>query len=129
MGQLDNSGDDKIILQGMRFYGFHGNRLEERILGQHFKVNLKIETETLTSGVSDDLADTVNYSDVYKDVRRIMEEEQYKLLERLAETISSKVLSYDRVKAVEVEVSKLQPSIKDSQIEWAGVQIYRRKPC
>lgn len=128
MAQLDNSGDSKIILQGMMFYGFHGNRREERVLGQHFKVNLKIETETRISGVSDDLDDTVNYSDVYKDVQRIVEGENYNLLERLAESISGKVLSYDRVKAVEVEVSKLHPSIKDSQIEWAGVQIYRCKP-
>ena len=124
MVQLSNNGD-RIYLKGMRFYGFHGNRPEERTLGQQFEVNLSIETDTRISGLSDNIEDTVNYSDVFKAVQKIVVEEQYHLLERLAEVIAGKVLSYTRVDGVEVEVSKLYPSIKDSQIKRASIKIYR----
>ncbi len=109
----------------MRFYGFHGNRPEERTLGQQFEVNLSIETDTHISGISDNIDDTVNYSDVFKAIQKIVVEEQYHLLERLAEVIAYKVLSYKKVDGVEVEVSKLYPSIKDSQIKRASIIIYR----
>jgi len=109
----------------MRFYGFHGNRPEERTLGQQFEVNLSIETDTRISGISDNIDDTVNYSDIFKAVQKIVVVEQYHLLEKLAEVIAGKVLSYTRVDGVEVEVSKLYPSIKDSQIKRASIKIYR----
>lgn len=125
MVQLSNNGDSRIYLKGMRFYGFHGNRPEERTLGQQFEVNLSIETDTRISGISDNIDDTVNYSDIFKAVQKIVVVEQYHLLEKLAEVIAGKVLSYTRVDGVEVEVSKLYPSINDSQIKRASIKIYR----
>ncbi len=125
MTQLSNNATSRICLKGMRFYGFHGNRPEERTLGQQFEVNLSIETDTHISGISDNIDDTVNYSDVFKAIQKIVVEEQYHLLERLAEVIADKVLSYKKVDGVEVEVSKLYPSIKDSQIKRASIIIYR----
>ena len=123
--QLSNNGDSRIYLKGMRFYGFHGNRPEERTLGQQFEVNLGIETDTRISGISDNIDDTVNYSDIFKAVQKIVVVEQYHLLEKLAEVIAGKVLSYTRVDGVEVEVSKLYPSINDSQIKRASIKIHR----
>ena len=123
--QFSNNGDSRIYLKGMRFYGFHGNRPEERTLGQQFEVNLGIETDTRISGISDNIDDTVNYSDIFKAVQKIVVVEQYHLLEKLAEVIAGKVLSYTRVDGVEVEVSKLYPSINDSQIKRASIKIYR----
>ena len=35
---------DRIILEGMRFFAFHGNNPEERELGQPFVVDLELET-------------------------------------------------------------------------------------
>ena len=128
MTQLSNNGDSKIFLKDMRFYGFHGNRPEERTLGQHFEVSLSIETDTRKSGVSDSIDDTVNYSDVFKSVQKIVVEEKYNLLERLAEVIAGTVLSYNRVDGVEVEVSKLYPSIIGSQIKRVAVKIHRTNP-
>ena len=125
MVQLSNNGDSRIDLKGMRFYGFHGNRPEERTLGQQFEVNLGIETDTRISGISDSIDDTVNYSDIFKDVQKIVVGEQYHLLEKLAEVIAGKVLSYTRVGGVEVEVSKLYPAINNSQIKRASIKIYR----
>ena len=125
MVQLSNNGDSRIYLKGMRFYGFHGNRPEERTLVQQFDVNLSIETDTRISGISDNIDDTVNYSDIFKAVQKIVVVEQYHLLEKLAEVIAGKVLSYTRVDGVEGEVSKLYPSINDSQIKRASIKIYR----
>ena len=34
---------DRIIMEGMQFYGFHGVNVEERSLGQSYVVDLAVE--------------------------------------------------------------------------------------
>ena len=72
---------DRIILDGMRFFAFHGNDIEERRLGQPFVVDLELETDLSIAGASDDLGDTINYAEVYRAVRRMMERTPRNLLE------------------------------------------------
>ena len=121
MEQLSNNGDSRIYLKGMRFYGFHGNRPEERTLGQQFEVNLGIETDTRISGISDNIDDTVNYSDIFKAVQKIVVVEQYHLLEKLAEVIAGKVLSSKRVDGVDVMRYKFEVQIAENELFPAGV--------
>ena len=64
---------DRIALEGMVFYGYHGVHPEERRLGQRFVVDLVAERELRTAGLSDDLADTTSYSDIYDVVREVVE--------------------------------------------------------
>ena len=83
---------DKIQLEGMVFYGYHGVGLAEQELGQRFVVDVEMERDLRAAGLSDDPADTVNYSHVFKLVREIMEGPSRKLLENVAETIAQQVL-------------------------------------
>lgn len=54
----------------------------------------------------DELADTVNYSDVAKAVREIVNRRHFKLIETLAETLASELLAQFTVERVSVEVRK-----------------------
>ena len=53
---------DRILLNGMTFYGYHGVRPEEKELGQRFVVDVEMELDLRAAGTSDDLTDTVDYS-------------------------------------------------------------------
>ena len=64
---------DKIQLEGMIFYGFHGIDPAERELGQRFVVDLEVERDLSEAGASDDPADTVNYSKMYRIVKEVIE--------------------------------------------------------
>ena len=79
---------DKVELIGMEFFGYHGCMKEERAIGQRFYVDVTMYLDLGPSGKSDDLKKTVNYADVFAEVRVIVEGEPFTLLEAVAERIA-----------------------------------------
>ncbi|MEE9247495.1 MAG: dihydroneopterin aldolase [Dehalococcoidia bacterium] len=119
---------DKIILEGMVFYGYHGVSPEEKARGQRFVVDVELTTDLAGAGSSDELNDTIDYSEVYRLVRAVVEGRRRNLIEALAQEISSRILSEYRVEEVKVRVKKPQVSIKGSILSGAVVEIVRRRP-
>lgn len=75
--------------------------------GQRFIVNTWLSCDLREAGVSDDVADTINYAHVYAVVREIVEGKPRKLIEAVAEDIAAQLLAtFDRLQAVTVEVEK-----------------------
>jgi dihydroneopterin aldolase len=60
---------DRILLTGLAFYAHHGVSAEEQERGQVFTVDVTVEAELHRAGHTDDLADTVDYRDLYSRVR------------------------------------------------------------
>jgi dihydroneopterin aldolase len=118
---------DRIVLEGMQFYGFHGVNDEEKSLGQPYVVDLAVEMDLSIPGNSDRLEDTVSYTHLYRSVQRVIEGESRNLLEAAAETVATRILDEFPVKAVQVRVKKPRPPIKGSFIENAVVEIYRER--
>ena len=119
---------DKIQLEGMVFYGFHGVGPAEQELGQRFVVDLEAHRDIRAAGLSDDPQDTVNYSRMYGMVKEVMEGPSRKLLEYLAETIARRILESFDVDSVRVRVKKPQVPMKGSILTHASVEIFREKP-
>ena len=118
---------DRILLEGMRFYGFHGVNPEERALGQEYLVDLAVEMDLGRAGRSDRLEDTISYAHIYRTVREVMEGEPRNLLEAAAQSIADRVLEDFPVDSVFVRVKKPHPPIRGSIIESATVEIFRRR--
>lgn len=118
---------DCIILQGMRFYGYHGVNPEEKAQGQSYLVDLEAEVDLARPGRTDALDDTVSYTHLYRAIRAIMEGESRNLLERLAQEIADRLLADFPLEAVTVTVKKPNPPIKGSFIDCAAVRIHRRR--
>ena len=118
---------DRIILEGMRFYGFHGVNPEERVLGQEYLVDLTVELDLGRAGRTDRLEDTISYSRIYRAVKDVMEGDSRNLLEAAAQAIADRVLSEFPVESVGVRVMKPHPPIRGSVIESATVEIFRRR--
>ncbi|MBQ11549.1 MAG: dihydroneopterin aldolase [Planctomyces sp.] len=116
---------DRIVLEGMQFYGFHGVNAEEKSLGQPYVVDLAVEMDLRIPGKSDRLEDTVSYTHLYRSVRKVIEGDSRNLLEAAAETVAIRILDEFPVKAVQVRVKKPRPPIKGSFVENAVVEIYR----
>jgi 7,8-dihydroneopterin aldolase/epimerase/oxygenase len=118
---------DRIVLQGMQFYGYHGVNPEERALGQPYVVDLTVELDLRTPGGTDRLEDTVNYSRLYRVAREVVEGTPRNLLEAVAEGIAGRLLGEFPVQAVQVRVKKPRPPIKGAVVEHAAVEIYRTR--
>ena len=118
---------DRITLEGMRFYGFHGVNPEERVLGQEYLVDLTVAMDLGRAGRTDRLEDTISYARIYRAVREVMEGEPRNLLEAAAQAIAERMLSEFPVDSVGVRVKKPHPPIRGSIIEYATVEIFRRR--
>jgi len=119
-------GTDKIILAGLRFYGYHGVLPEEKKLGQWFEVDLELTGEFTQAAAADDLAQTLDYSSLYRKVARLMEGESLNLLETLADRIAAVAMEEPLVEGVLVRVKKPGAPL-GGPIAYAAVETVRRK--
>ncbi len=111
-----------IAINDMRFYAHHGCFEEERKIGTHFRVDMVFETDTSRAEVSDNIADTVSYLDVYQVVKREMEISSH-LLEHVARRVGESVKrEFPTVVSVRVKVSKLNPPL-GGQMESVSVEV------
>lgn len=117
---------DKILLQNMMFYAFHGVFNYEREHGQRFYVDVELGTDTKEAGELDDLNYAVDYTVVYKKIKEIAEKHRYKLLESLASNISNELLKLDRIDSVTVRIRKPAVPIP-GQIDYVQLEITRRR--
>jgi dihydroneopterin aldolase len=117
---------DKIILTGMRFYGYHGVLPEEARLGQGFTVDLELLGDLRAAGVDDDLKQTINYGHVYTAVKAILEGERFKLIEAVAERVAERLLAQFPAYEVMVRVHKPKAPIP-GPVDGVAVEIRRQR--
>jgi dihydroneopterin aldolase len=116
---------DRIVLQGIQFYGYHGVPAEEQAVGHRFEADVEVECDLAPAGRSDDVADTIDYGQLARRVVEIARERRYHLIEALAATLAERLLA-DNPRAVRVRLRlrKLLPPI-DGVVAFAGVEIER----
>ena len=120
--------EDLILLEGMVFFGRHGTLPAERELGQRFVVDLALQLDLRPAGQTDDLARTVDYGDVFRRVRAIVEGPPVNLTETVAERIAEAVLAgYPSVEGVRVKVAKPQVRLDGTVLTGSAVEIARRR--
>lgn len=119
---------DRIFLEGLVFYAYHGVHLEEKKLGQRFIVDITMTRDLRAAGTTDDLTQTTSYSDVYRQARTIVESGPYDLIETVAEQIAAAVLTaHAEVEDVRVTVRKPEVPIKGSILSAVGVEVFRTR--
>ncbi|KAK1290598.1 Dihydroneopterin aldolase [Acorus calamus] len=116
---------DKLILRGLLFHGFHGVKPEEKKLGQKFFVDVDAWLDLSAAGKSDDLSDTISYTDIYRIVREVVEGPSQNLLESVAHLIANTTLiKYPQITAIRVKVGKPHVAVHGT-IDHLGVEILR----
>ena len=114
------------MLEGMVFHGRHGALPAERELGQPFIVDVELRLDLRPAGLSDDLAQTVDYAEVHRLARDIVEGEPFNLTETVAERIATAILEeYLLVEVVRVRVAKPQVRLDDTVLAGSAVEIAR----
>jgi dihydroneopterin aldolase len=102
-------GGDRLVLEGMEFFGHHGDVPAERELGSRLHVDVDVRIDASVAGQSDDLRDALDYVRCYALIREVVEGRQYHLLEAIAENIAASLLHEPRALAVRVRVAKDPP--------------------
>jgi len=117
---------DEMLLAGLRFKGRHGVTPEEKVYPQEFEVDLVLHLDLKPAGETDLLEKTVDYARVYQEIKFIVEQESFNLIERLAERIAEQVLNYHRVERVEVTVKKIRPPL-EGDYSFFSVRLVRQR--
>lgn len=97
---------DRILIRDLLVRGVIGVNEDERMRPQDILINVEMLTDTRAAGASDDLADTVDYGAVSKEIVALVEGSRYLLVERLAEEIARLCLAREGVQGVRVRVEK-----------------------
>ncbi len=114
----------KIEIEGMKFYAYHGHFEAEKVVGNWFEVNIRIETDCSDAAKSDKLEDAMNYQAVYENVKATMQQKSA-LLENVAKRILDQLyVSFPSIKNIKVKISKLNPPL-GGEIEKVSVTLER----
>ena len=108
----------------MVFFGHHGISAEEQTLGQRIEVDLEVEADLEAAGHRDDPDLTIDYSELFRITRDVVEGESVRLLETLGQRIADRVRDdFDAVSAVWVKVMKPGAPIDGSVLRYAAVEV------
>lgn len=118
---------DKILINQMAFYGYHGLFPEENKLGQRFYVDIQLMLDLKNSSKSDDMTDSINYGDVFELIKGIMEGKPKNLIEAVAADISDALFyKFELLNACTVKVIKPDPPIP-GHYQSVAVEITRER--
>ncbi|MBE5925309.1 MAG: 2-amino-4-hydroxy-6-hydroxymethyldihydropteridine diphosphokinase [Lachnospiraceae bacterium] len=98
---------DKIYIENLELFGHHGVLEQEQVLGQKFIVCATLFLDTRKAGKTDYLKESLDYSEVCRKIKEIVERQRFLLIERVAETIAETLLlTYEQLFEVEITVKK-----------------------
>jgi dihydroneopterin aldolase len=95
-----------IRLESLSLFGHHGATAAERRAGTRLDVDVQLEVDTARAEASDRLADTVSYDTIEAVIRRVVEEDSFRLLEALAAHLAETCRSRFGATSVTVRLTK-----------------------
>lgn len=98
--------DIEIKIKGISCFGYHGVFEHEKLNGQEFIVDLELKYEASKAIASDNLADTVDYGEIVKAVKQLVENTRRDLIEVLANDLADMLLNFKLIKKVKVVLHK-----------------------
>jgi dihydroneopterin aldolase len=114
-----------IEIQGLEVTGFHGATKRERKEGQPFLFDVELVAHD--AGVrSDQLADTVDYTQVVERVREVCEGERFNLIEALAAAVVDDLMEHFPISRARVRVRKPRVQL-EAPVEFTAATIERTR--
>ncbi len=100
-----------IIIEGLEVYGHHGVADEEKVLGQRLLYDVRMTIDDCPAAFTDDVMDTIDYTEVMDVIVEVATTQSYSLLERLAQLSAEAILRKFPVDEVWVQVTKPHPPV------------------
>lgn len=114
---------NKILLQGIRLFAYHGVGADERVIGTYYRIDLTLTTDFRNAMKTDEISDTINYAEVYQTLYSQMQQPQ-KLLEHVAVGIIKALFQqFPTVSRIYLRLIKENPPIEAIDCKGCGVEI------
>lgn len=103
---------DCIKIVQLEVFAYHGCEEFEKVNGQKFYINASLYTDIRTSGISDDLNDTMNYAKVCEFITKFMTGNRFNLIEAVAEqTVRALLKEFPKLRAIDLSIYKPEAPI------------------
>jgi len=118
---------NQIIIKNLKIFAYHGVHDFEKKDGQDFFVDAIIDLPEMQGFETDEIGEVISYSDVVRVVKKVMTENSYNLIEKVAVKIISEIFSaFSEVKTVDVTVKKPHAPIKE-EFEYVAVRFKKAR--
>lgn len=118
---------DKIIIEGLRLFAYHGVNPEEKDMGQYFLLDITAFLNLEAACTFDEIGDTVSYAKIIKSASAAFLAEKNNLLERAAQrTAEALLVEFPGIQSVTVKLSKPDAPIK-ADFKCVAVEITRER--
>lgn len=115
--------DSFIQLKKLRFHAFIGVGAQERLTGNDFEVDLRLQTDISVAMKTDDICNTVSYAEAYDEVTLVMSE-PCNLVEHAAFKMAERMMKrWPQIAAVDVKLIKINPPM-GADCDGAGVELH-----
>ncbi|MFQ3613059.1 MAG: dihydroneopterin aldolase [Cyanobacteriota bacterium] len=104
---------DRLIVSGLRYYGYTGFDEAERALGQWFEVDFELWADLRPAAMSGQLCDTLDYRSAVAGIAELVRSNQFVLIESLAEAIAEMVLRETGASQAKIRLTKCHPPLPD----------------
>lgn len=112
-----------IILKHVKFHAFHGVLPQERLTGNDYVVDLRIQYDVEAATISDQVEDTLNYAEVFQLLQQEMAVPSA-LIERVAGRIAARLeRKFPAIQSIDLKIVKENPPM-GADCEGAGVEIH-----
>lgn len=116
---------DKIEIQGLHLYAYHGVNPSEKEEGQPFFLDITCFLSLCVPCKTDRVEDTVSYAKILKTARTAFLGRKFDLLEAAAQAVADTILeAFPKVKEVTVRVRKPYAPI-EADFAYVAVEITR----
>lgn len=117
---------EKIIIKDASFLSNVGISSKERRKKQEIGIDVELFLNIKKATQTDEIKNTVNYSEVYTLLKETVEKNKSKLIETMAQNIANKILDNFSVSKVLVRVKKPK-ALADRSVSYVAVEILREK--
>jgi dihydroneopterin aldolase len=101
-----------FFIEGLEIYGHHGVPPEEKVVGQRLLFDVRLTMDECRGAFTDEVQDTVDYTEVIDVITEVATVDSYALLERLAQVTAETILrKFPLVDEVWVQVAKPHPPV------------------
>lgn len=117
---------DKMYVENLQIYGYHGVNQQEKDLGQRFIVSAELFLDLKEAGDSDNLNKTVNYAELCFEIEEQFTKQKYDLIESAAEKLAEFILlKYEMVQRIKLKIKKPWAPI-GKPVEYVAVEVDRK---
>lgn len=111
-----------VHIDDIRLHARHGVLPQEQATGNDYSINIRIGYDISRAIFTDDVADTLNYAEVYNIIKEEMNIPS-KLIEHVAGRIADRLMdSYADISSVMLRITKCNPPMS-ADCNGAGVEI------